>query len=73
MDFQVVKVEKYGALVFQHPQMDELRRSQCLCLNCSKMKKCEIASAGYELCKKHNIAYAVTRCPVFDLANTACT
>jgi len=66
MDFAVSKIEKYGVLVFQHPEMDELRRSQCLCLNCQKMDNCEIAHAGFELCKKFNIAYAVTRCPIFE-------
>ena len=66
MDFRVALANKYGAKVWQHVEMDELRRSQCLCLNCSKLGACEIASDGFELCKKHNIAYAVTRCPVFD-------
>jgi len=69
MKFKVTQTQKYDTLVFQHSEMDELRRSQCLCLNCSKMKHCEIASAGFELCMKYNIAYAMTRCPVFELVD----
>ncbi len=65
MEFHTEQVEKYGALVYTHPEMDELRRKQCLCLNCTKTADCEIAHAGYELCKKYNVAYAMTRCPEF--------
>ncbi|MCR4322864.1 MAG: hypothetical protein NUV61_02140 [Candidatus Azambacteria bacterium] len=67
MNFKVLQVEKYGVQVLQHPEMDDLRRTQCLCLNCAEMQDCAIAAAGFELCKKYNIAYAVTRCPYFDM------
>ena len=65
MKFKVVQVERYGQIVWQHPVMDELRKSQCLCLNCALLKSCEIAKKGFEFCKVHNVAYAMTRCPHF--------
>jgi hypothetical protein len=68
MRFKVEKVEKYGQEVFQHTEMDELRKTQCLCLNCIGMEFCETAHGGYDLCKKYNIAFAVTRCPKFKEA-----
>jgi len=63
MRFKTVLVEEYGVQVYQHPEMDELRRIQCLCLNCSFMYHCKIAQKGYKLCKEYNVAYAMTRCP----------
>ena len=65
MEFKAEQVEKYNVLVWQHPEMDVLRKTQCLCLNCKIMKTCKIAKSGYRLCRKYNVAFAMTRCPVF--------
>jgi len=66
MDFKVEKIEKYGREVWSHVEMDELRRSQCLCLNCALIRKCAIAQAGYRLCEKNGVAFAMTRCPKYE-------
>lgn len=67
MNLQIEEVEKYGVKVQSNINMDALRKDQCLCLNCNQMGPCEQAQAFYEICKKHNIALAVTRCPHFEL------
>jgi hypothetical protein len=60
-------VEKYGMAVWQNVEMDEARKTQCLCMCCQKMGKCDIAAKGYTLCKETNIAFMVTRCPAFEI------
>jgi hypothetical protein len=73
MDFRVKQKEKYyGKLVWTHVEMDDLRREQCLCLNCQRMKFCPVAAKLYELCKKEDVALAVTRCPAWE-ANEGAT
>lgn len=67
MEFKTEQVEKYGALVHRHSEMDALRGTQCLCFNCAKTSGCPIAAKGLQLCRDHNIAFAVTRCPEFQL------
>jgi hypothetical protein len=66
MEFHVERVKKYGAEVWQHPEMDELRRKQCLCLNCQDMQGCPTAATLFELCNRRDVALAVTRCPDFS-------
>lgn len=65
------KETHYGKEVWVNPTTESLRRDECLCLNCAKMKPgqpdhCPIAQALYEICKKGNIAMAITRCPVWE-------
>lgn len=67
------KQEKhFGKKVWVNRTTDWLRRSECLCLNCEKLKpgqpgNCPIAQAFYEICKKENIALMVTRCLLWTL------
>lgn len=71
-----VQEEHYGDIVWVSPAVEALRRSDCLCYNCAKLKpadggdECSIASAFYEICKTENVALAVTRCPVFEFTET---
>lgn len=65
MEFRTVQAEKYGVQVQQHPEMDNLRKSQCLCLNCAKVNECGIAADGLSFCLQCNVAFAMTRCPDF--------
>jgi len=65
MKFRVRDIEKYGRKVWQHIEMDELRESQCLCLNCALLHDCEIAKKAFELCQVYGVAFAMTRCPNF--------
>jgi len=48
-------VERYGEKVWENTKMDALRKEECLCLNCDRIGK-------LELCKKYNLAFAMTRC-----------
>ena len=57
------QVERYGVAVWEDEEMDALRKKACLCLNCHKLGNCQIGAEGYDLCKRHNIAFMVTRCP----------
>jgi len=66
MNFDVKKVEKYGQEVFEHEQMDLLRRDHCLCLNCKKMSYCNVAQVLFYVCVKSNMAMAITRCPDWE-------
>jgi hypothetical protein len=64
---QPVRVERYGMMVFELPKMDLLRRSECMCLFCSKMipgspDNCPAAQTYYEACKKYGNAFIMTRC-----------
>ena len=61
-----IQVEKFGHTVWTHLGMDEMRKSECMCRNCSKCGPCLIAQEAYELCKRTNIAFSVTRCPAFE-------
>jgi len=59
-----IKLEThYGKEVYTNTKMDKLRKKECLCLNCSRMRGCAPANRFYHLCYENNIALAVTRCP----------
>jgi hypothetical protein len=64
------KVEKHGKKVWSNAFMDELRKTECLCLNCARlekgvMKRCLTADILFGVCKKNGLALMVTRCPKF--------
>lgn len=59
----VVREEHDGRLVWVSSIMDELRRRQCLCLNCAAMGTCHAASLLLAMAKEYDLAFAVTRCP----------
>lgn len=57
----------YGVWVKTNVEMDFLRREQCLCFNCKNADAgCDVAQKLYEVCKEHNVATMITRCPTFD-------
>jgi len=66
------KSEKQPNEVWANIEMDELRRKECLCLNCERTKNvveipyspCPVAKQIYELCVKNDMAIAITRCGV---------
>ena len=64
---EIKEIEKYGKMVKQNVAMDTLRKTECLCLNCEKLVtgECETAKKLYDICKDHNVAMAITRCPNF--------
>jgi hypothetical protein len=64
------KQSRYGFDVIEHDQMDALRKSECMCRLCSKLKpkqpdNCRTAQALCGICLTTNVAMAVTRCPDF--------
>ena len=69
MKGELKQVEKYGAVVWQNVMMDELRKDECLCLNCGSIKECGVGSSLYATCKTCDLALAVTRCPRFVMSN----
>ena len=62
---KIREVVKYGVKVKQNVYTDELRKTECLCLNC-KHFPCDISQKFYNLCVKYNTAIMMTRCPNFE-------
>ena len=65
-----IKETHYGTEVLVNKEMDTLRKTECLCLNCENMKPglpehCGIAQQIYNICVAQNVAMAITRCPIF--------
>jgi len=58
-------IKKYGKEVWQHPDMDKLRRTECLCMSCEQLDICPIANDLLHKCKQYNLALAITRCAEF--------
>lgn len=58
-----IKEIHYDTEVWVSPEIEKLRRTDCLCLNCKHMGVCLLARAFYQRCKQYDIALAVTRCP----------
>lgn len=63
----LVKLEEhYGQLVWTNPLMDRLRKNLCLCLNCKSLNECTTAKELYEICKRDDIAFSMTRCKKYN-------
>ena len=54
--------EHYGQKVLVNTLTEQLRRSECLCLNCELMQECTVAKELYDVCCQDNLALMVTRC-----------
>jgi hypothetical protein len=65
---QIKQIDKYGHKVYCNVPMDDLRKEQCLCLNCEKLP-CVVSKSFFELCKSYNIALMITRCPEWEAKN----
>lgn len=66
-----VQETHYNHQVWVSPIIEALRRSECLCWNCGKMKPgkpdhCPTAQKLYDICVSDNVATPVTRCPQFQ-------
>jgi len=63
----IEKTIEYNVEVFADKEMDQLRKTRCLCLNCKyDSKTCESAEQLYNLAVKENLAMMITRCPKFS-------
>jgi hypothetical protein len=60
------QVFTYGATVWSNLEMDELRKRECLCLNCKRREYCEYAAIMYNVCILGDIALMVTRCKLYE-------
>jgi hypothetical protein len=61
----------HGLPVLVSPELEQLRREQCLCLNCDKCRPgesdhCFMAAGLYRLCLRGNLAMVITRCPEWE-------
>ena len=65
-DTPIVK-EFYGKNVWTNEEMDQLRKTECLCLNCKKMPDCPSAKTMYKLCVEEDLAMMITRCRSFEI------
>lgn len=63
---KLVKVKRYGVKVWCNEAMDNLRREQCMCLNCGKSQFCNRAKILHGTCILGDLALMVTRCPEFE-------
>lgn len=57
----------YGLAVWVNPTAEAMRREECLCLHCDRMKPgqpdhCPVAAQFYEICKANGNAFVLARC-----------
>lgn len=58
-------ISRHGVDVVENQSTDELRRSECLCLNCANILSCIYAKRLYGICVDGGMALMVTRCKNF--------
>jgi hypothetical protein len=63
----VIKEEHHGEQVWVNPDVEKLRKKECLCLNCRDMNVCNYAQVFYKACVEGNIAMIITRCKSFKM------
>lgn len=62
---QLATEKHYGLLVEVNTLTEQLRDSECLCLNCMHIDDCSIARTFYAVCEDRHVALMVTRCREF--------
>ena len=67
MDRNIIQEVHYGVNTWTHKEMDELRKTECLCLLCAEKETgfCDNAHKLYEVCQSGGLAMSVTRCAAF--------
>ena len=60
----------YRLPVWVNPTTEPLRKEECLCLNCGRLKpgslqNCATAQQLYQLCVENDVALCLTRCPMW--------
>ena len=61
------QVERYGKMVWENQEFEAMRKENCMCLTCGKLKpgkstNCGIARQFYKICVEHGCAFILTRC-----------
>ena len=59
---EIERIVKYGTEVWANTKTDELRKTDCLCLNCKIIDDCSTAKKLYQICKEDDMAMMITRC-----------
>ncbi len=62
---KVNKEVHYNQSVSVNVEMDKLRKTECLCLNCGNLPACNKAEDLYKICIDHDMAMMITRCKSF--------
>jgi len=70
MKTRPIKSYRHGREVWENPTLEAIRREECLCWSCERMKPgtpdhCETAQSLFEICKAKGVAFPVSRCPDF--------
>ena len=65
MKTEPVQVDKYGRKVWCNAVTDELRKTDCLCLNCKALGDCHTSEAFNHISKESGVVVMITRCPIF--------
>ena len=61
----------YGTKVWVNPTTEAVRKEECLCWNCEKLKpnqpdNCVKAEKLYQICKTEDLAVITCRCPAWE-------
>jgi len=57
------QVKLFGHPTWQNTKMDNLRKTECMCVNCIEQPHCEINKAVAGLTQQMSIGICVTHCP----------
>lgn len=73
--YETKQINFYGETVSVNTLMDQLRKTQCLCLNCELMTEsmetnCQIAQSIYEMCVENYMSMAITKCKAYKPKKT---
>lgn len=66
------KKDKHPEKIWKNIELDELRKTECLCINCDRKNdkpvyiSCPVAKKIYNICVEHDMAMAITRCGATD-------
>lgn len=64
---KVIQTKRFGATVWENTFTDQLRKRECLCFSCDKIKECNQAKQLYNICKTNDMALMITRCKNFKI------
>lgn len=62
MKDQVEKIVRYGDEIWSNVEMEKLRESECLCLNCKHINRCAQANTLDSMSRHCNMRVMVTQC-----------
>ena len=67
MQTNPIHVERHGQHTWENPTLEAIRREECMCWHCARMKPgspdhCPIAASLYAICVEHAVATPVSRC-----------